>query len=61
MQIVATTHSRDCFQSLAAICREEVGKGSDVTIHRIERGHGETVAYTEQEIVAAAEFDMEVR
>ena len=61
VQIVATTHSRDCFQSLAVICREDVGKGSDVTIHRIERGHGETVAYTEQEIVAAADFDMEVR
>jgi ABC-type Na+ transport system ATPase subunit NatA len=61
VQIVATTHSRDCFQSLAVICRDDVAQGSDVTIHRIEKGQSETVAYTEQEIVAAADFDMEVR
>jgi len=61
VQIFATTHSRDCFQSLAVICREDVAQGSDVTIHRIEKGEAETVAYTEQEIVVAADLDMEVR
>jgi ABC-type branched-subunit amino acid transport system ATPase component len=61
VQIVATTHSRDCFQSLAVICNEDVAEGSDITIHRIEKGQAETVAYTEQEIVAAADLDMEVR
>jgi ABC-type branched-subunit amino acid transport system ATPase component len=61
VQIVATTHSRDCFQSLATICREDVFEGSDVTIHRIEKNQTDSVAYTEQEIIAAAELDMEVR
>jgi len=61
VQIVATTHSRDCVQSLAVICRDEVSEGSDVTIHRIEKGMAETVAYTEQEIIAAAARHIEVR
>ncbi len=30
VQIVATTHSRDCVQSLAVICREDVAEGSEV-------------------------------
>ena len=61
VQIIATTHSRDCYQSLAVICREDVSEDSDITIQRIERGRGIAVAYTEQEIIAAAERDIEVR
>lgn len=61
VQVFATTHSRDCYESLAAICREQVGKGSDITIQRIERGKKIAVGYTEQEIIAAADRGMEVR
>jgi energy-coupling factor transporter ATP-binding protein EcfA2 len=61
VQIIATTHSRDCYQSLAVICREEVSDSSNITIQRIERGRPEAIAYTEQEIIAAAERDIEVR
>ena len=61
IQILATTHSHDCYQALATICREDVFAGSDVTIQRIERGRERAVAYTEQEIIAAAERDIEVR
>jgi predicted ATPase len=61
IQVFATTHSRDCYQSLAVISRDDVSEHSDVTIQRIERGREEAVAYTEQEIVAAAERDIEVR
>ena len=61
VQVFATTHSRDCYESLAVICREQVAKGSDITIQRIERGKKVAVGYTEQEIIAAAERGMEVR
>jgi predicted ATPase len=61
VQVFATTHSRDCYQSLAAVCRDVVAEKSDITIQRIERGREEAVAYTEQEIIAAAEHDIEVR
>ena len=61
MQVFATTHSRDCYESLAVLCREQVGEGSDITIQRIEKGRRGAVGYSEQEIVTAAERGMEVR
>jgi len=61
VQVFATTHSRDCYESLASICREQVSAGSDITIQRIERGKSVAVGYSEQEIVAAANRGMEVR
>ena len=56
VQVFATTHSRDCYESLAAIA--EVG---DVTIQRIDRSRGEAVRYSSEAIVAAAERSVEVR
>jgi len=61
VQVIATTHSWDCYHSLAAICRDHISDGSDVTISRIERDRDEAIVYTEQEIVAAADRDIEVR
>ncbi len=61
VQIIATTHSWDCYHSLAVICRDYVSDGSEVTISRIERGREEAVGYTEQEIVAVADRAIEVR
>jgi hypothetical protein len=61
VQVFATTHSRDCYESLAVICREQVSDGSDITIQRIEKKRKAAVGYTEQEIVAAADRGMEVR
>ena len=61
VQIIATTHSRDCYHSLAVICRDDVSEGSEVTINRIERDRSTAISYSEQEIVAAANVDIEVR
>ncbi len=61
VQVFATTHSRDCYESLAAICREDVVDGSQVSIQRIEKGKTAAVAFTEAEIVRAAERGIEVR
>ncbi|MCK4659657.1 MAG: ATP-binding protein [Phycisphaerae bacterium] len=61
VQVFATTHSRDAVDSLAAISRADVSEDSDVTIQRLERDKHRAVAYTEQEIVVAAERGTEVR
>jgi ABC-type branched-subunit amino acid transport system ATPase component len=61
VQVFATTHSRDCYESLAAVCRDSVSENSDVTIQRVEQGKTRSTAYSEQEIIAAAQRGMEVR
>ena len=58
IQVFATTHSRDCYESLAAIAQDD---GSDVAIQRIDRGCGEAVTFSREAIVAAAERNIEVR
>ena len=61
VQVFATTHSRDCYESLATIAHGSVSDNSEVTIQRIERGRETAVAYTEGMITAAAKHDIEVR
>lgn len=61
VQVFATTHSRDCYESLAAISRADVSSGTDVSIQRIERGKRSAVSFTERDIVNAAERAIEVR
>jgi hypothetical protein len=61
VQVFATTHSRDCVDALASIARTSVFEGSDVMIHRIESGKSKSIAYSEAEITAVAEFGNEVR
>jgi predicted ATPase len=58
VQVFATTHSRDCYESLAAVAKAEAG---DFTIQRIDRSRGEAVRFGSEAIVAAAERDIEVR
>ena len=58
VQVFATTHSRDCYESLAAIAKSEPG---DVTIQRIDRSRQEAVGFSREAIVAAAERSIEVR
>jgi len=61
VQVFATTHSRDAYESLAAISRDSVSDGSEVTIQRIDRELAKSVRFTEQEIVASASRGTEVR
>ena len=58
VQVFATTHSRDCYESLAAVATSETG---DVTIQRIDRDRGEAVRFSREAVVAAAERGTEVR
>ncbi len=59
VQVFATTHSLDCIESLAAVCRQ--GDVDDVTMQRVERGRDTAVAFSEEEIIAAAERRIEIR
>jgi ABC-type branched-subunit amino acid transport system ATPase component len=61
VQVFATTHSDDCTEAIAAIAREDVNEGSEVTIQRIEKGKPRAVAFTEREITIVAEDGLEVR
>lgn len=58
VQVFATTHSRDCYESLAAIAQ---GDDGDATIQRIDRSRKEAVAFSREAIVVAAERNIEVR
>lgn len=58
VQLFATTHNRDCYESLAAIAMSAEG---GVTIQKIDRDRGEAVRFSGEAIVAAAERGIEVR
>ena len=60
IQVFATTHSRDCYESLAAIARSDARPG-DVTIQRLDVDHNEAIRFGNEEIVAAADRGLEVR
>lgn len=58
VQVFATTHSRDCYESLAAIA---VSGADGVTIQRIERSRGKAVRIGSEALAAVAERGIEVR
>ncbi|MEO0968792.1 MAG: AAA family ATPase [Cyanobacteria bacterium J06639_18] len=60
VQVFATTHNSDCWTSLANIAREE-GSEDGITIQRIEKNKSIAVAFTEPEIIIAAQRGIEVR
>uniref|UniRef100_B8HUR0 Endonuclease GajA/Old nuclease/RecF-like AAA domain-containing protein n=1 Tax=Cyanothece sp. (strain PCC 7425 / ATCC 29141) TaxID=395961 RepID=B8HUR0_CYAP4 len=61
VQVFATTHSSDCWKSLDAIASQENPSDEGITIHRIEKGKSRSVVFTEEQVVIAAERDIEVR
>ena len=60
VQVFATTHSRDCYESLAAVVRPDLGS-PDATIQRIDARRKRAVRLSNDEVVAAAERGIEVR
>ena len=61
VQVFATTHSRDCWESLSAIAKPELISSGDVTIQRIDRQRREAVRFGKEAILAAAKRGLEVR
>ena len=60
VQVFATTHSRDCYESLAAIVELDT-QTAGVTIQRIDPGLGRAVGFSDDDILIAAERGLEVR
>ena len=60
VQVFATTHSRDCYESLAAVVAPS-SKSPSVTIQRIDPSRGRAIGFSNDDIVAAAERGIEVR
>ncbi|MDP6636061.1 MAG: AAA family ATPase [Phycisphaerae bacterium] len=59
IQVFATTHSSDCINSLASVCRG--GRPEQVSMQRLEAGNRMAVSYTKDEIWAAAQHGIETR
>lgn len=60
VQVFATTHSSDCWTSLASVC-ERSGNLDDITVHRIEKGRDESIRLDRGEIILAARRAYEIR
>jgi hypothetical protein len=61
VQVLATTHSLDCVQALAALYDEQHEVHDLISLHRIERGAEASVPYSADELLAAARHQMELR
>ncbi len=61
VQVFATTHSRDCYESLASLVETDKTQRKTVTIQRIELRQDEAVRIGGRAIVLAAERGLEVR
>lgn len=61
VQVFATTHSSDCWTSLADIASREDTAEDGITIQRIEKDNNTGVALDRDEIVTAANRGIEVR
>jgi energy-coupling factor transporter ATP-binding protein EcfA2 len=58
VQVFATTHSRDCVDSLAEVAHDD---GQDISLQRIERDKPQAVPFSEAAIRRAAERGIEIR
>ncbi len=61
VQVFATTHNSDCWKSLAAVANSENSLENGITIQRIEKGKPASIIFDEEEMMIAAERDIEVR
>ena len=61
VQVFATTHNSDCWQSLAAIANSEHPSSDGITIQRIEKDKPQSVLFTERQVAIAVERGIEVR
>jgi AAA15 family ATPase/GTPase len=61
IQVFATTHSRDCWQSLAELITEEKITDNEITIQRIDKEKSQSVIFDPEEIVIAATINLDVR
>ena len=61
LQVFATTHSLDCWLSLADVIEDAEDYKRRVAVHRIEAGREESIRYSGEGLAAAARHELEVR
>ncbi|NRD49697.1 AAA family ATPase [Corallococcus exiguus] len=61
VQVIATTHSLDCVRALASLYEDHRELESVISVHRLERGAEKNITYSADELLAAAEHQMEIR
>jgi AAA15 family ATPase/GTPase len=61
VQVFATTHSRDCWESLAEIAESENDLEDGIIVHRIEKEKSNSIIIGKDEMAIAAERGIEVR
>ena len=61
MQVFATTHSFDCIRGLAALLESCPDVAGEVSIHKIERALPKAVRFSDDDIPAIVEQNIEVR
>lgn len=61
VQVFATTHSRDCYESLAAVVNADAVSSEGVTIQRIEQHRKRAVTISGDAIGVVAERGLEIR
>lgn len=61
VQVFVTTHSRDCYEGLAAVIREDALHGMTVCTIRLEKDGKPPVTFDAQELMAAVDRGVEIR
>ena len=61
IQVFATTHSFDCIAGLASLLKARPDLADSVSIQKVERNLERSVAFDSDDIVAAADLDIELR
>jgi energy-coupling factor transporter ATP-binding protein EcfA2 len=61
VQIFATTHSRDCWESLAEVAESESVQDDAIVIHRVEKRKTSSVIFNPHQMAIAVEERLEVR
>ncbi len=61
VQVFATTHSLDCVRALARLRKKYPELAAEVTLHRVEKDAARTTVYDADELVIAADSQLEVR
>lgn len=61
VQVFATTHSHDCLMALARLLESSPDLGSEIAVHRLDRGAEKSIHLDAKDVVVAAKHDLELR
>lgn len=61
IQVFATTHSRDCWEALGEVIAMNEIPSDEIMLHRIDSSRSTSITFTSQQLVIAANRDLEVR